>query len=221
MLSTVILSWKRPEWVHEIIDSIRHSGFIDEIVVWNNNKDISYSNANARVVNCQEDFGLFTRFTASTLCKNEAVLFLDDDMLVEVETLLALFQEWRKFPGVLHGVCGRNLTYDKQYKFGDDYGQVPIVLTKCVITTRSICRQVLACQEWFRDLPGTPVGNGEDIIMSYVAMDMSKKQFNMSHKFPWKERGLAGDGIFMLPGHKEHRTKIVRRCLDIFKKDIV
>lgn len=214
-LSAVILNWKRPENVRLIVDSLKQLELIDDVIVWNNNPAAVFEQRDAKIVNASHDFGLYTRFAAVCLARHEAVLIQDDDLLLPQETVERLFETWHGNPATLHGIFGRAPRRDGSYgRRISKSGRAPIVLTRALITKRVYGADFFRYCTQFADLQqkGNPLGNGEDIIFSYVVMHESGK-LNHIHRFPFTE----------LPSpyaihdrnwqeHRSHRTLIMEAC---------
>ena len=220
MITAVILNWKRPEGVKQICRHLNNHDLIGEIIVWNNNAEIFVEPEaeKVKVINCSHDFGLFTRFAAASLAKHECILFHDDDILAPEETLKVLYEKWQKKPGVCHSPFGRN-PKNGEYSMNSQFGPVEIMLTRYVLVHREVAVYALSKTPEFADLPGVPVGNGEDMILSYAAIDHSGK-LNMAYRMETEDLYEEDEHAIntRFPGHIEHRTKIIQRCKDVFRQ---
>ncbi len=215
MLTLVILNWKRPKNVTRIVETQRHYRAIERIIVWNNNPDMPFESEHAEVLNCDSDMGLFSRFTAAAMADTDAVMIQDDDLLVPKATVDELYEQWRREPGVIHGTFGRNIE-GKVYRAKNEFGRTDIVLTRCLVVHRDHCLAVLEKRHLFADLPGVPVGNGEDIILSAVAFNKSGRG-NRTYRLPTTELPQP-HAISKWRGHLNHRTQIVRRCIEVLSR---
>ena len=85
MVSACLLSWKRPENLKRIVNSIRKLEFIDEILVWNNNPEVtlSFPYEKVRIIQSKENLMCYGRFLCAKEAKNEIVYVQDDDFLVK------------------------------------------------------------------------------------------------------------------------------------------
>ena len=218
MISVVLLSWQREPAVRRICAQLAGYPLVDEIFVWNNNPDrhLSLPGTKIRMVNSSCDLGLFTRFAAASLARNSCVLFHDDDLEASEAVLIELYVHWSQRPEVCHTLFGRNTSPSGQYNTDLAYGPVEIALTRYTLVHRQVCMEALARTPRFSDLPGVPVGNGEDIILSYAALATSGRP-NQAHRLPATEFGQDAASIHLrFPGHIEHRTRIIRRCREVF-----
>jgi hypothetical protein len=83
-VTACLLSWKRPDNIRLIVDSLQALEFIDEILVWNNNPEIelSYSLPNVRVIQSPKNLGCAARYVCAAQARNEVIYTQDDDALV-------------------------------------------------------------------------------------------------------------------------------------------
>lgn len=218
MISVVLLSWQRIPAVRRICAQLAGYGLVDEVIVWNNNpaEHLALPGPKMRVINSSRDLGLFTRFAAASLARNPCILFHDDDLDAPEAVLNQLYVEWARRPGVCHTLFGRNSSAAGQYTTDLAFGPVEIALTRYTMVDRKICAHALAHTPRFTDLPGVPVGNGEDIILSYAAMDIAGRP-NQAHRLPANELGQDAASIHLrYPAHIAHRTQIIARCREVF-----
>ena len=213
MLTAIVLNWKRPQNMPRILDSLRQSDLVTEIIVWNNNPETVFTAGNdIIVVNTSRDLGLNTRFAAALLARNDAILFLDDDMVLAPDKIEQLYLNWKETPDVCHAAYGRRCGAGPYNKV-DAWGEVDVVLTKAVIVHRGICLRATVNTQILSDLPGRPDGNGEDILLSFTAMSMSGKP-NQTHNLSVTEEPQDPKIAISKrePTHFEHRTKVLERC---------
>jgi hypothetical protein len=219
VISAVVLNWEREDGVRKICARLDEHELIGEIIVWNNNSEahLEIDSPKARVINCSQDFGLFTRFAGASLAKHECILYHDDDLLAPAATIEALHERWRERPFACHAPFGRNAV-EGEYSKHNCFGPVEIVLTRLAMTHRRVCVHALSKIPAFADIPGVPVGNGEDIILSYAAMELSR-QLNRAWDLPTTELGEE-DNVSIhkrYRGHMAHRTQVLRRCRKVFR----
>jgi len=213
MLTAIVLNWKRPQNMPRILDSLRQSELIFEIIVWNNNPDrVFTASDDIVVINTNRDLGLNTRFAAALLAKQDAILFIDDDIVLSPEKINRLYLHWQESPEVCHAAFGRRCGSGPYNKI-DAWGEVDVVLTKAVIVNRSICLRAAVNTLLLDDLPGRPKGNGEDILLSYTAMAASGK-LNQAHNLMINQEPQDPKIAISKrePTHVEHRTKVLERC---------
>ena len=214
-VSAVILNWKRPANVIRIVSALQQTSLVSEVIVWNNNPAAPFHHAGAKIVNACQDLGLYTRFAAACLVQNEAVLIQDDDLELPAESLGRLYEAWRAEPDVIHGIFGRKPRSDGSYAVNiRGNADSPIVLTRALIVHRRYAAEFFRVAPRFSELQrrGLPVGNGEDIIFSYMVRHQSGRM-NRTHDVP----------VIDLPAphpihgrdsraHVAHRTRLLRAC---------
>ncbi len=215
MITGVILNWKRPLNVERILHGWRTGGLVAEAIVWNNNPGAPFRHDWAKVVNAGRDLGLYTRFAAACLAQYECVLIQDDDLELPADSLRQLHAAWQRDPEILHGVFGRAPQPDGSYalKLAGD-AEVPIVLTRVLLTARRYAAQFFEAARAFDGIQrdGSPAGNGEDILFSYVVRRESGSLHRI-HRVPVHELP-APHSIHIRDrnAHVTHRTRLLRAC---------
>lgn len=214
MITAVMLNWKRPKNVSRIVGGWKSGGMVSEAIVWNNNPEHVASHDSVKSINTSCDMGLYTRFSAASLAKNRCILMQDDDIEIPVRSLELLYSAWERDPGVLHGVFGRNPRPDGGYSPFNAYGEVAVVLTRVLLMDRMYAPLFFLAEPRFADIQasGKPFGNGEDIILSYVARRESGRM-NVACKVEVKElpspNSIHGRDW---SGHLSHRSRLIKAC---------
>jgi hypothetical protein len=212
-LTIIILNWKRKENVLRLIETYKE---ISKIIIVNNNPESIIESKDVIIVNSSEDLGLFSRFAIATLVDTDAVAFVDDDLELPFESLEFLYKKWEQEPDVLHSMVGRGIV-DGNYAKVPVYGQCPIVLTRAMITTPQMCALTLAhAKDFNKEVGGEPVGNGEDILISFVATFLSNKP-NKAYQIAVTELPADHSIFKRVSNHYPHRTNVVKWCLERFK----
>jgi hypothetical protein len=167
------------------------------------------------LVEASRDLGLYSRFAAASLSPTEAIFHTDDDLAVPEATLTALYRRWDGARLSCHGLFGR--VAFPSYRYGNVFGPVEVVLTRAVVCSRRVNKVALAATEYFTDLQSVPKGNGEDIILSFASMSLSRRP-NVAYSLPMTnypdQAALAIHRRW--PGHLRHRRRVVRRCRQVF-----
>lgn len=211
----VLLNWKRPVNVARILSGWKTSGLVDEAIVWNNNPDASFRHQWAKVVNADRDLGLYTRFAAACLARNDCLLIQDDDLELPGDSLQKLYDAWQRDPDIIHGIFGRAPKPDGSYARNvNGNAEVPVVLTRVLIAHPRYAVEFFQHASRFDDIQrdGKPTGNGEDIIFSYVARRASGR-LNRVHRVPVNElpapHSIHGRNW---KAHVAHRFRLLRAC---------
>ena len=212
-ITAMVLAWKRPNNTVRIANHLEQ--VCSHVVVWNNNPEQTYSpEGRIDVIQASRDMGLITRLCGACLARTDAILFHDDDLLAPHETIRALFAAWRNRPLSVHGVEGRDPKPDGTYAAGvAPPAECAVVLTRLAMAPRALAVETLRVWPLFEHilLKGDPPGNGEDILMSYVARKLTGQR-NVIHELPVEELDPGDDSIWRRPGHWEHRTVLMRAC---------
>ena len=216
MLTIVTLNFARPQSLVHNLQVYSGYGLVDRIICFNNGPLIDPAQAPPKclLVQSSNNLGLYPRFSVGALARTQAVLHTDDDILLPEETVIALYKFWQSAPDCCHGLHGR--TARPSYQFGNVFGQVEIVLTRALLCSRKINNAALAATVYFDDLLGVPPGNGEDIILSFAAMALSRR-LNNAYLMPTMEHLVdPHTAIHRWPGHLSHRKSVVDRCRQVF-----
>lgn len=212
MLTAVVMNWRRPGNVVDVCRGYDRS-LVPHVLVWDGTG--TCPDVDAQVVRGpSRDLGLYARFALGLLAPTEAVLIQDDDIELGVDTVRALGEAWTRDKTIVHGIFGRRPKPDGSYAQDVDRknAEVEVVLTRALVCSRSLLSRFFVHLDEFEDIQrdASPRGNGEDIILSYVAMRYSA---SANRVYNYASRELpAPHAIHARPGHKGHRTKLMRFC---------
>lgn len=202
-VTLVMNNWRRPQNVERIVREAR-CWATDAIVVDSSGSCIGPA------VRMDRDRGLYSRFALGLMATTGIVLIQDDDLLLAPQTVDALIESWRTRPLNVHGTHGRLLPYTGK----DAHGDVPIVLTRALVCSTCLLADFFCHVPLFGPemIGAVPIGNGEDIILSYVARWRSGGLMNVAvPDLGWEELP-APDAIHSRAGnHWEHRRRLTRR----------
>ncbi len=199
-VSVVILNWNRPIWLRRVIlPLLARQPLVDEIHVSHGRESasFSYKNRHCRIIHrhdwhLNDRYGLALRFVAAKEARNEAVLIVDDDLVVPARSITALKSFFDEAPLTLHGIFGRRINRDYQYLYeGYERGETPIVLTRCLMMHRSYADVFLEAEPSAAELitRGSPKWNGEDIFLSLLSIRESgtlPRAYDLPFKNVWR-----------------------------------
>jgi hypothetical protein len=215
MITAILQNWKRPANVTRIVRTLATYPPITEILIWSANPQCPLpAGLPARITESRDDWGLYARFLLGCYARNDCVLIHDDDLLVPLASLTRLYQAWQRDPDRLHSAHGRRPKADGTYADTVRSGPAPIVLTRCTMAHRAYFPDFFAAAPAFETIQreGNPAGNGEDILLSYVAQKTSG-EMNAVHEVPVHELP-APHAIHQRDWYRHcaHRTKLMHAC---------
>lgn len=124
-VTACLLSWQRANNMQLIVDSLHQHSFIDEILIWNNNHDITLSlkGDKVRIINSRENELCYGRFLCIQQAKNNIIYVQDDDMLVK--NVPELYKNFLSYPHCITHALGPN--HLRQHH-RDNYGEAQMAL---------------------------------------------------------------------------------------------
>ena len=223
-ISVVILNFNRPEYINNnIIPILDKIELIDEIIISHGKKETFFESKSEKVKNLQhwgepnKTYGLTLRFLSAQEAKNEAVIIMDDDIIPTEKTIKILYELYGKENDRLYGLYGRSLNLDNEYSIDNVFGEVPIVLTRFLLTHRDLTRYFLTR---FRDLENDliknskPYWNGEDILFSLLSIEKYgklPKVLNLDHHNRLANYLNLNEAISTGSGdHQKYRKKLTQ-----------
>lgn len=193
-ISVIILNFNRADYIkNDIIPKLDKIDLIDEIIISHGKEETFFESTSEKVKNLKhwgeanETYGLTLRFVSAQEAKNEAVIIMDDDIIPTENTIKILYDLYEKEKDRLYGLYGRSLNLKNEYSIDNVFGNVPIVLTRFLLTHRDLTRYFLTR---FRDLENDliknskPYWNGEDILFSLLSIQKYgklPKVLNLDH----------------------------------------
>lgn len=226
MITATILNYKRPENFRRILPALLGCPLISEIFIWNNRGVIDSSVKSAAeisdipvtVFDVSANLGVYPLLALGLLAKNSVIWSQGDDWVVSPPVIRTLSQHHLQYPESIHGIFGRDPT--RQNRYADEYDyhtrQCEMVLNSACIYPRLLLPFVFQLKElsWYKEWEAWVIANGgspwngEDIMLSYVAMNLSHRK-NFIHRL--KIEALPdNDAICKLPFHYEARTRLMQ-----------
>ena len=234
-VSAVILNWNRPRWLRRVIlPFLARHPLVDEIHISHGRERtcFSFESQHCEIVHrhdwdLNDRYGLALRFVAAREVRNDAVLILDDDLVVAARTIRALKASLDAAPRTLHGILGRRISASYEYSYdGYGRGETPIVLTRCLMMHRSYADVFLEAEPSAADLitRGSPKWNGEDIFLSLLSI-RETGTLPRAHKLPyinvlgWRRGSVAkmkvpGDDLNKMT-HEAYRAWFTREAIQL------
>ena len=229
MISACLLNYHRPELLKNIIlPVLETSELIDEIIVSHGREDTAfqYTGKSGIVVHRHDygevnnTYGLSRRWLCWQQAKNEAVLSLDDDILVSCETVFRLYESYKQKPQVIHSLVGRGIGKGLRYLATDYYGDVKLALTGVAMLPASLGRACLEHKHLVDDFirkNSRPLWNGEDLFSSLLALKLNKqlnKCLRLSSFVFLSHMASAKLSVSEWENHYAYRTELLREVAE-------
>ena len=161
-----------------------------------------------------KEYGLTLRFLSGTQAKNDLVLIMDDDIVPSETAIASLIDKINNKEGV-YGLYGRNFDSDMKYDKSNSFGEVPVVLTRCLICKRDMCEYFMKNFRKYETQEirnSKPYWNGEDILFSMLSIQKYKK---LPEAIEYKHYNtvlnyMSLNAISFGKEHDEYRKKLTR-----------
>jgi len=231
-ISVVILNFNRPSYIKkDILPNLEKISFIDEVIISHGKKDTFFQDSKFKNINVKHlehwekdnaTYGLTLRFYSALEAKNSKIIIMDDDIIPSLEAVEFLNEKISEDSNRLYGLYGRNLDKYNNYEITNYFGEVPIVLTRCLITTKEMC---IYFMDNFRTYENKlienskPYWNGEDILFSLLSIKKYgklPKVYNLKHSNRALNYLNLNDSINLGDDndHVEYRKKLTKDFID-------
>lgn len=227
MISVVLLNFSRPVMLRtQILPVLDGMGVVDEIIVSHGKKDAYFVYESPKIKSLDHSgemnkkYGLTLRFVSGAEARNKYVVIMDDDLIPSEKTLISLLEKIKKDERI-HGIYGRNMDMEMNYSKTNVFGEVPIALTRCLITTREMCKYFVDnFRKYENELVrnSKPYWNGEDILFSILSSQKYGKlpmTHDMKHTNTISNYLSLNDAISRQKGHDKYRKEITRHFIKL------
>ncbi len=206
-ITAILLSWRRPANLPVIVERLRKSRLFREVLVWNNNPEITLACEGAVVINAGRNFFPFVRYCLVALASHPLIWFQDDDLLVSPDQLEKIFAAYELAPDRIYGCRGRNLV-DGRYSRDVVHGNCDVILGQSMLFHKRLLNSVLPALNAL-----APMERGDDIAFSLLCR---RKHFAVDVG-PVADLGEGDeDALWLQPGHFSRRQQMVDRVLGTF-----
>lgn len=223
-LSVVILNFSRPDYLkNTIIPSLKNN--VDEIIISHGKKEAIFEEEGITSLNhsgeMNQKYGLSLRFLSALEAKNNYIIIMDDDIIIPKDTIDFLLTQIKKDDKRLHGIYGRDI--QGGYTILNNFGEVPIVLTRCLITTKEMCQYYM---DNFRNFESEtvknsrPYWNGEDILFSLLSIEKYNNlpmTHDLSHTNRISNYFNFSNSISLDGSHLDYRKRITKEFVEKLK----
>tara|TARA_R110000868_G_scaffold312704_1_gene573675 strand:+ start:953 stop:1804 length:852 start_codon:yes stop_codon:yes gene_type:complete len=223
-LSVIILNFNRPGFIKkDIIPSLNNNNNIDEIIISHGKKETKFEGGGYKVKHLHhygemnKKYGLTLRFLSGLESKNKHMIIMDDDIIPTTGTINTLFEKIQKDERI-YGLYGRDIR--NGYTVTNCFGEVPIILTRCLVTTKGMCQYFIDNYnnyEYEEIKKAKPFWNGEDILFSLLSIKKYNKlpiSIELKHyNRYWNYLNIA-DSISVGGNHLSYRKMISDKFVD-------
>lgn len=221
-VTAVIMNFHRPENLKKIIlPALLDFDLIDQIIISHCNEKTYFDLKSEkkeilhrRDYEYDKKYGLYTRFIVPIeSSKNDVLLIMDDDLIFDSGAFNQLYRYFLDDPEILHGFAGRKLDEHDEYICRDFHGEVPIVITRGLLTHIDNLRYAESYRGEMESLVSQtqPKWNGEDIFLSLMTVHKNKR---LNKAYPLPHRNLADNNpISRHQDHLNHRRRLTRNLV--------
>lgn len=230
-LSVVILNFNRPEYIQKNIlpKILTYGGLIDEVIISHGKKESFFIYDDYRVKNLKhwgeknKEYGLALRFYSALEAKNDNIIIMDDDIIPSEETFDFLKEKIEEDDERIYGIYGRSINEKDEYTYTNYFGTLPIVLTRCLVTTKEMCKYFIDnFRTYENDLikNSKPYWNGEDILFSFLSIEKYgklPKAYDLKHSNRIANYINTNESISLNNNHNNYRKNLTKYLMEKMK----
>jgi glycosyltransferase involved in cell wall biosynthesis len=209
MITVILLNWKRPENLKEIILSIRSQTVPVEIFLWNNNKDDTFQYDVELQINSSKNLKCWPRWFLVNYSNCEYICIMDDDLIITDGNVFEECISYVKEHDVSIGRHGIILNEDKSYWKSPHYSpsdkdiNVDILKGRFMFSTKNH----LIGLEMFPKISFQDCRIEDDIIIS---SKLERKIIPSFLKDRFNEM-VENDALYHQLSHEEARTETTKK----------
>jgi len=224
-LSVIILNFNRANFIkNDIIPSLNKNDNIDEIIISHGKKETKFEGGGYKVKHLHhygemnKKYGLTLRFLSGLESKNKHLIIMDDDIIPDNDSIDFLFHKIKEDERI-YGIYGRDIR--NEYNTQNVFGEVSVVLTRCLITTKEMCQYFINNYKNYESEKvknSKPFWNGEDILFSLLSIKKYDKlpvSYDLKHYNRLLNYLNIKESISVGGNHIEYRKDISK---DFIKK---
>lgn len=230
-LSVVILNFNRPDFIQNDILPSFNNKYIDEVIISHGKEETykDFTSKNFTVKNLKhyneinKEYGLARRFLSALESKNNNLIIMDDDIIPSEYAIKFLNDKIIEDNQRIYGIYGRSIDDKNEYSYTNYFGTTPIVLTRCLITTKEMCQYFI---DNFRKYENEeiknskPYWNGEDILFSLLSIqkyDKLPKSYDLKHTNRVSNYINFNESISGEDTHMNYRKNLTKHLIDKMK----
>jgi glycosyltransferase involved in cell wall biosynthesis len=119
-VTACLVSWKRPQNLPHIVQSLRRSECIDDILIWNNDPSIPLDipDSRTRIIPSSQNLSCYGRFACAAQARHSVIYVQDDDAINR--DVDGLYRQFLDNPtGVAHALAPTHWPERNRYTYGD------------------------------------------------------------------------------------------------------
>ena len=225
-LSVILLSFKRPRNLNKILSCLTLCDFVDEIILSNNNPEfqieeyLHIDDSRIRIINQPERRYASIRCELSLEAKSEFILAIDDDIFLQPEQVLRLFECLIDAPDTPHGLGGQIFSDDLSSSRLVSNREMPI---EALVWLFAYTKQHV--NKYFEILDALNINNRQIESSEDVPLSFSGEDYAKVHDFGCLARchtsGKEGVATWRNSGFTEHRKTLIKQMRELrnFNRD--
>jgi len=225
--TVIILSYKRPDNIGPIVQSALLCGFVDRVIVSNNNPDIDLRRYLAahdprlELRQQQQRLGPSYRYELARQCDADYFICIDDDVFPSPWQLRRLFRSLVEDPAVPRGAFGqvyvpsKNILRKKRLAIRplrDQTQPVDVILQVHAFTRRHLAAYFSLLERL--GIANADVHSSEDVIISFTGTGRPVLQ-DVGHLFMCPTRRAPGIATHRRDGFDDYRMDLYHRAAGV------
>lgn len=224
-ITAIILHYKRPHNINEVIEGIRKQTVPCDIIVWDNSGDYPIGSGEDIYFRAEKNNYCQARYSLINSVYTEYIFNTDDDLAILDNTLFEKFIAFsERHPNAVIGWNGRtfshpNMNWEKAYSFPNggfvDWDESESVLCDTInfgvsfLPTRILKGKDLNPFVGEFKVSESEFRNGDDIWISAQLKEKRVMPFNLKPLFKWLDEGKFA--LSKMPDHMKIRDALCRR----------
>lgn len=234
LATAVVLNWDTPFLLQNLtLPLLEATEGVDQVIVSHGQERHfrPFASDKLEVVNLRhwgevnDTYGVARRWVAAQEARNEAILSIDNDILVSSGRLAELIHSFGSDPEIAHSCVQRCVSPKLEYvSLGDRVGEggdSALALTGLAAHSKSLAGECLKLAPKAQDFVrrrSRPLWNGEDIFLSLVAL-LRSERWNRYLPIPWSEYRNQPQARISenYAAHVGYRTELLRHLAEAFQ----
>jgi hypothetical protein len=212
LVSACLVSWKRPQNLQPIADSLGCYEFVDEILVWNNNPEsrLRLQGDKVRVLDADENMMCYGRFLCAREARNHIIYVQDDDVIVR--NVPELYREFlANSSSITHGLSPGHFRKRERSVYADS--QIALLGWGAFFR-----------KEWLDVMTRCLEKYGDDLLFrreadKFFSILLGRKHNAVPAKLQELPTGRTpGIALYLEASHRKMKALAVRRALELLRR---